>query len=381
MARVFKRRDRHDAFFWIEFIDEDGRKRRERISPNKRHAEEVLNKRLTEVAERKFLTNRESGRLKFKDFAQDYLDRVVPTLRWADQAARIVGYWVDYFGDKRMAEVTAAEIERYRVDRLKEFKGDPKLKKHIRPATVNREVAVLKRMFNVARQWDVIESNPVTKLRMLPERNARLRYLTIEEAQRLVEAAVPHLRPLLIVGLNTGGRRGELFGLRWQDVDLRARVISFIDTKNGRRRDIPVNAAVCDTLRALPRRGEFVFSHSGGKLASVVHAFKTACKRAGITDFRFHDLRHTFASHAAMSGIDIPTLQQLLGHRTPVMTARYSHLAPSHVMRAVERLDLGRPPRGGSVGEAQDAYQVVGGGRRRAGRDIQVVKRRALPSQ
>ena len=343
MAQVYRRRDRKDAHFWIEFIDERGARRRERVSPNRRHAEEVLARRVTQVAERKFLPRRESGRIRFSDLAQDYLDKVVPTLRWADQAGRIVGYWMSHFGDRRLADITAADVEAYRVQRLKQTKGDPRRGKFIRPSTVNREVAVLKRLFNIGRQWDLIETNVVTKLRMLPERNARLRYLTLEEARRLVNVAAPHLRPLLIVAMNTGGRRGELFGLRWQDVDLKARTISFIDTKNGRRRDIPVNEAVCETLRRLPRKGEFVFSHAGARLSSVAHAFATACKRAGIQDFRFHDLRHTFASHAAMSGIDIPTLQQLLGHKTAVMTSRYAHLAPSHVMRAVERLDLGRP--------------------------------------
>src|SRR5207247_1466297 len=93
------------------------------------------------------------------------------------------------------------------------------------------------------------------------------------------------------------------------------------------------------------------FSVTGTKLSSVVHAFQTACKKAGITDFRFHDLRHTFASHAMMNGIDIGTLQQLLGHSSPTMTMRYSHLAPEHTMRAVEKVKLGKPSGAGEVRE------------------------------
>lgn len=358
MSRVYRRQDRKDAYYWIEFRDERGAKRRERISPNRRHAEEILNRRLTEVAERKYLSRRETGRLRFSEFAKDYIDKIVPTLRWADQAARIVGYWMAYFGDRRLAEITAAEIEQYRVQRLSRPKRTKSKVPQIQPSTVNREIAVLKRMFNIARSWELIENNPVTKLRMLPERNRRLRYLSEDEARRLVAVAVPHLRPLLIVALNTGARRGELFGLRWCDVDLDARVLSFVSTKNNRRRDIVVNTAVCDTLRRLPRKGEFVFSPAGTRISSVVHAFQTALKRAGIENFRFHDLRHTFASHAVMSGMDIPTLQQILGHATPTMTMRYSHLTPAHAMKAVERVDLGRQKGGDAVRDRSNTYAV-----------------------
>lgn len=350
MSHVFRRTDRKDPYYWIQFRDENGDRHRERISPNKRHAEEVLAKRLTEVAERKFLVRRESGRLRFKDFAEDYIKKVVPSLRWADQAERIARKWVAYFGDKRLSEISAEQIEAYRVKRSRQprIPGSPRLTK---PATINRETQVLKRMFNIARQWDLVADNPVTRLRMLPERNRRLRYLTADECGRLVAAAAPHLRPFLIVALNTGARRGELFGLRWRDVDLDARVMSFVDTKNGKRRDIRINETVCEVLRKLPRRGEFVFTATGTKLTSIVHAFKTACKRAGIVDFRIHDLRHTFASHAMMAGIDIGTLQQLLGHSSPTMTMRYSHLAPEHTMRAVEKVKLGKPSDAGEVRE------------------------------
>src|SRR6185503_6659188 len=135
------------------------------------------------VAERKFLVRRESGRLKFKDFAEEYIQKVVPTLRWADQAERIARKWVSYFGDRRLSEISADQIEAYRVKRSRQprIPGSSRLTK---PATINRETQVLKRMFNIARQWGLIEGNPVTRLRMLPERNRRLRYLTAEECER-----------------------------------------------------------------------------------------------------------------------------------------------------------------------------------------------------
>ena len=120
-----------------------------------------------------------------------------------------------------------------------------------------------------------------------------------------------------------------------------AGILAFVDTKNGQRRDIPMNDVVRSTLKRLPRRGEYVFTYKGEGMVSVGPAFKRALKAAGIEDFRFHDLRHTFASHAAMAGIDIRTLQQLLGHKSLQMTMRYAHLAPDHAMRAVQRVKLG----------------------------------------
>ncbi|WP_455379496.1 site-specific integrase, partial [Petrachloros mirabilis] len=134
-----------------------------------------------------------------------------------------------------------------------------------------------------------------------------------------MDACDPHLRPIVVVGLNTGMRRGEILSLRWEHCDLKHSFILLDKTKNGERREIPINVTVRSTLRGLERRLDipYVFfdPKTGKPYQDVKRSFATACKKAGITDFHFHDLRHTFASQLVMSGIDLATVKELLGHK------------------------------------------------------------------
>ncbi len=139
-------------------------------------------------------------------------------------------------------------------------------------------------------------------------------------------------------------RRGEIFGLTWDRVDLTHGFILLHTTKNGERREIPINGTLRVQLEKLALSNvdgrKFVFHEKDGKpFDSVKRSFKTACDDAKIKDFHFHDLRHTFASQLVMAGIDLTTLKELLGHKDIKMTLRYAHLAPSHKLRAVELLD------------------------------------------
>lgn len=348
MPKVYRRKDRpSDRRYWIDYADAAGIRHRVPVSPNKRDAEEILSRRLAEAGEAKFLPHRQSGETRFDALAKDYNERVAPTLRNPAERVRTVNVWVKILGRCKLRDIRLAEVEKYRAMRLKKAK----------PATCNREVAVLKRVLNVAVSWGLIEHNPVDRIRMLPERNQRLRYATAEEATRLVEVAAPHLGPLCVTALNSGARLGELLGLRWIDVDFKSGTLSFVDTKNGRRRDVPMNEAIRAALAGLPRETTHVFVYKGKPMKVLGSAFDTAVKRAGLVDFHFHDLRHTFASHMAMAGVDMRTLQQLLGHRTLQMTMRYAHLAPEHAMRAVEKIDLGRA---GEVRDGVVAFAVRG---------------------
>lgn len=137
-------------------------------------------------------------------------------------------------------------------------------------------------------------------------------------------------------------RKEEILSLEWdKHVDLRHGFILLDVTKNGDRREIPINQTLRETLQGIVRRidSPYVFIDGDGKrFKDVKRSFPSACKKAGIKDFRFHDLRHTFASHLIMAGIDITTVKELLGHKTLTMTLRYAHLAPAHKVKAVEVL-------------------------------------------
>jgi len=335
MARVTKRHDRPNGGYFLDFRDENGRRRRVKANTNsKRHAMEIWQIQLGEVAKGEFARNREMGRTPFRQLAEEYLAIEVPALRWGRHVRTIVGYWVAFLGDRRLRDITVKDIAEYRAGRLGQIK----------PATLNRELAVVRRMFNVAISWELADRNPASHMKRLPERNMRLRFLTSEEAGRLVAAAVPHLRPILLVALNTGARLSELLTLKWTEVDFASGTVSFLDTKSGRRRDVRMNRIVEETIGEMERTSDAVFTYNGKAIRSVKTAFRTARARAGIAaDFRFHDMRHTFASHAVMAGVDLRTLQEILGHQSYQMTLRYAHLAKDHVMKAVHSVSLGAP--------------------------------------
>jgi integrase len=205
-------------------------------------------------------------------------------------------------------------------------------------------LAYLKASFTKAVDWGMVSNDvllQIRKVKPVPENNCRLRYLAAEEVRALIGACAPHLRPVVIVAANTGMRRGEILKLKWSQVDLRHGFILLDNTKNGHRREIPINTTVREVFESISRgpESEYVFPNRYGDPYRWLDAsFKTACRKAEIHDFKFHDLRHTAASHLIMSGIDITTVKELLGHKTLAMTMRYAHLAPSHKVKAVEVL-------------------------------------------
>ena len=240
-----------------------------------------------------------------------------------------------------MTEFNTKIVEEYRSKRLS---------LGLAPSTLNRELAILKHMLHRAVDWDLIDEDVlrrVKKVKLMPENNRRLRYLTKEEADRLIKACYEtpkchHLAPIVITALQTGMRRGEILRLKWDNIDFKNGYIYVEDSKNKISRLIPMSQTLRQTLSNLPRHlsSPYVFWHDNGKpYDDIKHSFNKVLKRAGIKDFCFHDLRHTFASWLVMQGIDLTTVKELLGHKSISMTLRYSHLAPSHKQKAIEALD------------------------------------------
>ena len=187
------------------------------------------------------------------------------------------------------------------------------------------------------------------QVKLLQENNARVRYLTDSEEVRLRHETGETAWAVVALALNTGLRRGELFALRWDDVDFTTNVLTIPRTKAGRTRHVPMNAAVRSILGVQESRGRspYVLSRATGEAPLnsqnfVDRAFTPALKRARIDNFRWHDLRHTFASRLIMRGVDLRTVQELLGHADIRMTLRYSHLSPAHLLDAVEKLSQPR---------------------------------------
>jgi len=343
--------------WWIEFRYRKKRYR-EAIGPDEDLARDVLAQRRVEIRENRFFPEKvkEPDPVKFYDFAKQYLE-------WAKANKKPLSYrnlvslmrQVNReFEEKIIQEITTWQIEKYKAKRKEEVKKPRKKNltkavknispgsqaKIIKPATVNRELALLKHMFTKAIEWGKLKENPAKKVKLLKGEVRRVRYLMPDEVQRLLSNCADHLRPIVTVALNTGMRKGELLGLMWNQVNFEQGIITLTETKNNERRDIPMNETVGATLTEIERKGDYVFYDGDGKtFRNVRRSFDTAVRKSEIEDFRFHDLRHTFASNLVMEGVDIMTVRELMGHKDLTMTLRYSHLAPNHKTRAVNILD------------------------------------------
>ncbi len=270
----------------------------------------------------------------FSELAARYLEFIDGRLKSAYDMGLFVKTLVERYKDKSLSDFTMQDLELFQTDWVKKFSI----------AYTNRLTATLKRMFTKASDWEMVNEGVLKRIRkakQLKGETKRLKYLTEEEAQRLINHSDRFLKPIVITALNTGMRKSEILHLTWDRVDLKNRIILLDKTKNGERREIPMNQTLYDVLLELPRHiSGYVFANpkTGKPYNNVKKSFGTALRKSHILDFRFHDLRHTFASWLVMKGVDLTTIKELLGHKDIKMTLRYSHLAPSHIRNAVENL-------------------------------------------
>ena len=317
--------------YYIDYYA-DGKRKRECIGPDKRLAETVLKKRKVEIAEGRYLDIKKNEKIKFEDFAQEFLTlHSKPNKKsWKSDFYNLKNI-APFFKGKNLYEITIQDIEKFKVARSR----------GVKPATVNRDLATLKTMFNKAVEWGKIEENPAKKVKFLREPGGRLRYLEKEEIRQLLSNSPERIRPILILAIFTGMRRGEIMGLKWHDIDIQRGIIYLLDTKNGTKREVFMNDLVKKTLIRAPKHPDspYIFCNKYGKpYHDIRKSFWTALKKSGILNFRFHDLRHTFASQLVMSGADINTVRELLGHKDIRMTLKYSHLSQDYKRQAVDTL-------------------------------------------
>jgi integrase len=224
----------------------------------------------------------------------------------------------------RICEIRRADIQRYLLNRTGKVKPD----------SIIKEFNTLKHLLHLAVEWECIPTNPAQGVKAPRAAAGRVRYLQPKELQAILEHSPAWLRPIIIVAVHTGMRRSEILRLGPLDVDLDHQRVFLRQTKNGESRIVYLNAAARDVLaHAAP--GMF----TGYTPEQVSMAFSRAAKDARVIDFRFHDLRHTAASWLRMSGADIHTVAQILGHKDLRMAARYQHLSPSFMAEAVAKLE------------------------------------------
>jgi integrase len=302
------------------------------VGPSKKQAQDALNARKGEIAQGKFDLSKIRPSVKFGEIAADYLEYSMANKRSWKRDRTSINALSREFGKHRLTEITPWLIEKYKRKR----------REQVSPASVNRELACLKHMFTMAIHWGKVEENPVKRVKLFRENNRRLRFLSQDETKDLLNECSEHLRPIVITALNTGMRLSEILSLTWDCVDFDLGVITVLNSKNSELRNIPLNTILTEELGRLKLHpnSEYVFARKSGQPPlSIRTAWENALKRAGIKDFRFHDLRHTFASNLVMAGADIVTVKELLGHKTVAMTMRYAHLNQEHKKRVVSYLD------------------------------------------
>ena len=346
---IYKRSN--SAFYWIRYCGLDGQMVRESAKTTKfKEAESLLLQRKQAIREGKDPVVKKIKPYLFSELAQEYA-------KWAERQKSfeskiyIIKQLADTFGSLPLRSFTVMLLEKYQSEILQSGR---------KPATANRHHATLSHMLSKAVEWEMMGEDTLKSIRrvkLLPENNKRLRFLNREECQTLINSCDAHLRPIVITALNAGMRKGEILSLKLDNVDLKHGFILLDKTKNGERREIPINATLKHTLQGITRRLDvpYVFfdPNTGKPYQDVKRSFHTALRKAGIRDFHFHDTRHCFASLLIMNGVDLTTVSRLLGHKDIKMTLRYSHLAPAHMVKAVDVLDKAL------TGDVQHIYSTL----------------------
>jgi integrase len=274
------------------------------------------------------------------------------------------------FGNESLACISPLLLDRWRSKRVAAG---------IKPITVNRDIAILKALLSKAEEWGIVETNPLAKFKPISvDSSPKVRYLTKSEEVKLKQALAQrdedlkaardrgnkwknargydllpdlyqfafadHMTAMILLSINTGLRRGELFGLSWENINFSRAILTVQgDTaKSGKTRHVPLNSVALQVLQAWRvqcQQGKFVFSsNNGNPFNNVKKAWAGILVDAEIQSFRWHDMHHHFASKLVMAGVDLNTVRELLGHADIKMTLRYAHLAPEHKAKAVAKL-------------------------------------------
>jgi integrase len=245
---------------------------------------------------------------------------------------------VRFFNNKPLGAISPEDVRKYRKQRVGP-KGRP-----LAIQTINHDHTALVHMLNVARspQFGLITDNPAAHVPKPNPQNERDRITNGDEWRRLLGAAAPHLQRILIVLYTLGPRRGELLRLEWPDVDMQRREFTLRNTKNGESRTVPMTSEVYRVFTELWQERRLdtqrVFLYKGKPIRDVKISFDSACRRAGITNLRLHDLRHTASTNLRRAGVDATTAMKIVGHKSERMHRRYNTVEPEDLRRAVLQL-------------------------------------------
>ncbi|HUT02449.1 MAG TPA: tyrosine-type recombinase/integrase [bacterium] len=324
---LFKR----GRIWWVCYKDYQGNYRRESTGhTSKKRAMECLAARRVERSDYKFHGRKPPCDLTFRQLCDRFL-------KWSKSEKTAASYERDLsltanlckvFGKRPAISITREDLDRYRMARKQEVSG----------ASVNREMSCCRRVFNLAIAWELLEHNPASHIGMFTE-TRRMKFLRIKEQRQLLvacrESRQPLLYPIVVLALTTGCRRGELMALRWRHLDLASKTLTVETSKNHLPRTVPLCPQAVHILQGLPRGAE---NDKLFPVGDIKKSYAGALRRAGLVGFTFHDLRHTAASTLVNQGVDLLTVQRLLGHESLAMTLRYSHLTDRKLRDAANQM-------------------------------------------
>ncbi len=359
MATIRKRGD----VYQIDYFDPSGKRVRKSFK-RKKDAEAELSKRVSLIHEGRYLDVKKELKTTVGELVAKYRENYESQPAFMSWKTFCLDRFSIHFGaDTLLSKIRYVDFEGYR-NHLRHL---PTKSGGLRTtATVNRELSCIRHMMNKAVEWEMAEENPFNrgKCLIVKENNARLRFLSEDEIKRLLAECPKHLLRVVECALNTGMRRREILTLTWEQI--RNGLIYLTETKTDEPREIPINATLKrlfaeirkeqgikpddhpvftfakgeDKLKGVdPVRGRKGPAPVADRILSLKTSFNAAVRRAGIRNFRFHDLRHTFASHMVMRGASMKELQEILGHKSMTMTMRYAHLSQEHKKKAVNLLD------------------------------------------
>ena len=334
-------------FWWFKFVYRGVRYRESTKQTNRRKAEDYASAFRVRLIEGELNVKRKKAAPTFTKAMADFLEwskdhhaaHPNTTLRYTTASKPLLRY----FGKTLLDAITPEDVEKYRTWRKKQ-KGE-RTQEKLKPATINRELACLKAMFNHFIKLDLIVKNPVSRVKFQAENNEQIRVLTFDEEQKYLITASQPLKDVAILMLETGMRPEEVTRITVRNVNPdNGYVFNPFGKTKAAKRKIPLTRRAVDTLRdrVAKAEGDYIFPHEKDvdkAMIKVNHAHYGALKRSGVERFRLYDLRHTFATRAAMSGVDLVTLAALLGHSRIQMVMRYAHPTAEHQVNAIRKLE------------------------------------------
>jgi integrase len=331
------------SVYWMSFSANRKQYQRSTGTTDRKTAEKIYAKVLTQIVEGKWFEFDEAKQRTFEDLMSRFMKEYAPTKELTTQRRyrAALGHLQKRFKGLTLAEITPKIISEYMHERRQAGAA---------ASTINKEYNMLSKAFNLAwKQWEWCNSNPCSRVPREKNNTYITRWLTTEEEQRLIAAAQGYFNgqmpEIITVALHTGMRLGEILNIRWQDIDLFRKTITVLKTKNKDPKTIPMTdtlfALLQDKAKVVSMSGYLFVTQNGTKIRSrnLQREWYKVIDKAKIENFRFHDLRHTFATRLVQSGVDLYTVAKLLGHRDISTTQRYAHHYPESMRPFVKILD------------------------------------------